>query len=326
MSSNGDVPPSGLLPERRRPPESTAPRRQTLHGSGRERAAAPRHATMRAWRDLELIDCGDGRRLERFGDVLVDRPAPERGDATAARRPPSGSERALRWTVGAWARDGDRPGWTVRRRPASCWSAGRRPAVRSGCSRSTPRRGTGSTARSRAAGVALEPAAGDPVAVRVHRRRDARLRPGRRARHARGRIEAGGRLGAPERGAVGPRRPARSAGSSTTCARSCAASGGAAGTTTASSSTRRPTGTVPAPWKIETDLAPLLDDLAALARAAPGARPAERPHARASTASAWPPCAASTSASRQSPGETCASSHAAATSCGSAILGADARA
>jgi len=27
--------------------------------------------------DYELIDCGDGRRLERFGDVVVDRPAPQ---------------------------------------------------------------------------------------------------------------------------------------------------------------------------------------------------------------------------------------------------------
>ena len=35
--------------------------------------------------DLELIDCGDGRRLERFGAVTVDRPAP---GATQPRRLP----------------------------------------------------------------------------------------------------------------------------------------------------------------------------------------------------------------------------------------------
>ena len=28
----------------------------------------------------ELLDAGDGRRLERFGDVVVDRPAPEAVD------------------------------------------------------------------------------------------------------------------------------------------------------------------------------------------------------------------------------------------------------
>jgi 23S rRNA (cytosine1962-C5)-methyltransferase len=62
--------------------------------------------------DLELIDCGDGRRLERFGDVIVDRTAPSavmprRLTAAEWRRAP------LRWTAGAWARNGDRPGWTV---------------------------------------------------------------------------------------------------------------------------------------------------------------------------------------------------------------------
>ena len=27
------------------------------------------------YKNYELIDCGDGRRLERFGDVTIDRPA-----------------------------------------------------------------------------------------------------------------------------------------------------------------------------------------------------------------------------------------------------------
>jgi len=63
--------------------------------------------------DLELLDCGDGRRLERFGDVLVDRPAP--GAATPARLAPADWRRAaLRWVDGRWARGADRAPWTVR--------------------------------------------------------------------------------------------------------------------------------------------------------------------------------------------------------------------
>ena len=63
--------------------------------------------------DLELLDCGDGRRLERFGSVVVDRPAP------AAVMPPILPEtewhRApLAWGRGGWVRGGDREPWTVR--------------------------------------------------------------------------------------------------------------------------------------------------------------------------------------------------------------------
>jgi 23S rRNA (cytosine1962-C5)-methyltransferase len=63
--------------------------------------------------DLELIDCGDGRRLERFGAVVVDRPAPA---ATMARR---GGEDAwsrpeLRWARGAWVRGAAADPWPVR--------------------------------------------------------------------------------------------------------------------------------------------------------------------------------------------------------------------
>lgn len=59
----------------------------------------------------ELLDAGDGRRLERFGDRLVDRPAP---GATARRRAPDLWPAAdLRFDVG--------PGWTSRADVATPW-------------------------------------------------------------------------------------------------------------------------------------------------------------------------------------------------------------
>ncbi len=63
--------------------------------------------------DLELIDCGDGRRLERFGDVLVDRPAPA---AVMPRRLVAAEWKraALRWTSEGWARGATKTPWTVR--------------------------------------------------------------------------------------------------------------------------------------------------------------------------------------------------------------------
>lgn len=62
--------------------------------------------------DLELIDCGDGRRLERFGEALVDRPAPT---AAAPRRLPDAewARADLRWARGGWARGADREPWPV---------------------------------------------------------------------------------------------------------------------------------------------------------------------------------------------------------------------
>jgi 23S rRNA (cytosine1962-C5)-methyltransferase len=63
--------------------------------------------------DLELLDCGDGRRLERFGDVLVDRPAPAATDGP--RLPPSEWGRpTLRWSKGAWVRGAAHDPWPVR--------------------------------------------------------------------------------------------------------------------------------------------------------------------------------------------------------------------
>lgn len=63
--------------------------------------------------DLELLDCGDGRRLERFGAVVVDRPTPA---ALMPRRlAPSDWERpALRWAKGAWIRGAAADPWPVR--------------------------------------------------------------------------------------------------------------------------------------------------------------------------------------------------------------------
>jgi 23S rRNA (cytosine1962-C5)-methyltransferase len=68
--------------------------------------------------DLELLDCGGGRRLERFGPVLVDRPAPAAD--WIPRLPRADWSRAtLRWEKGGWVRTGRDRGtpiepWTVR--------------------------------------------------------------------------------------------------------------------------------------------------------------------------------------------------------------------
>lgn len=62
--------------------------------------------------DYELIDCGGGRRLERFGAAVVDRPAPT---ATATRRLPDADWAApsLRWAKGAWVRGAAADPWPV---------------------------------------------------------------------------------------------------------------------------------------------------------------------------------------------------------------------
>jgi 23S rRNA (cytosine1962-C5)-methyltransferase len=62
---------------------------------------------------LELIDCGNGRRLERFGAVLVDRPAPA---AEMPQRLPRAEwdKPALRWAKSAWVRGAAADPWTVR--------------------------------------------------------------------------------------------------------------------------------------------------------------------------------------------------------------------
>ena len=63
--------------------------------------------------DLELLDCGDGRRLERFGEVIVDRPAPT---ATLDRHlaPAHWAKPTLRWAKSAWVRGAAQDPWPVR--------------------------------------------------------------------------------------------------------------------------------------------------------------------------------------------------------------------
>lgn len=56
------------------------------------------------WPDYELIDFGAGRRLERFSEVLVDRPCPAAGDAKKA-DPPAWKSATARYE-GARATDG----------------------------------------------------------------------------------------------------------------------------------------------------------------------------------------------------------------------------
>ena len=214
----------------------------TLHGRrnpGRasRRAPAPRRGRRACHHggvgDLELIDCGDGRRLERFGDVVVDRLAP---GAIMPRRLSAADWRraALRWTDGRWVRRAaERPPWTIGTagltlecRPAAGGQIGVFPEHAS-----TWGWLDGAV---RALAAVARPAARDPVPVRLHGRSEPRLRAGRCPRRPRGRLEAGRRLGAPERGGSRGSRIARSAGWSTTCGRSCAASDAGAGPTTAS--------------------------------------------------------------------------------------------
>jgi len=62
---------------------------------------------------LELLDCGDGRRLERFGSVVVDRPAP--GAVMPRRLPEAEWKRpSLLWAKGAWIRGAASDPWPVR--------------------------------------------------------------------------------------------------------------------------------------------------------------------------------------------------------------------
>lgn len=62
--------------------------------------------------DVVLLDCGDGRRLERFGPVLLDRPAPAVADIPR-RDPPAWGAADARYDRGT--------GWTGPRPPAEPW-------------------------------------------------------------------------------------------------------------------------------------------------------------------------------------------------------------
>jgi len=68
---------------------------------------------MIAMADLELLDCGDGRRLERFGSAVVDRPAPA-ADWLRRLPPKEWARPDLRWSNGGWVRGAAHDPWTVR--------------------------------------------------------------------------------------------------------------------------------------------------------------------------------------------------------------------
>lgn len=61
--------------------------------------------------DLELLDCGDGRRLERFGSVVVDRRAP--GAVEPAVDPSLWRAPDLQFDRGAWLRGAAHDPWTI---------------------------------------------------------------------------------------------------------------------------------------------------------------------------------------------------------------------
>ena len=323
MSSNGDsLRAARVAAERRRPPARTdAAASTTLHGSGTW-ARRARHGPMPPWPvgDLELIDCGDGRRLERFGDVRR-RPArhrravmPRRLAAAEWRRAAAALDRRARW-----ARGGDQTRLDRRRRPASqleCrpaaggqvglfpehaatwgWLDGRRarpPAPRSSGRRSSSRCSATPAARR---SPAPAPAPGSPTWTRRSRRS-----PGRAGtRRLSGPRRPAGPLARRRRARVRPpRAPPRAA------------------ATTASSSTRRRTGTAPAPWKIETDLAAAARRPRGAARAR--ARPSSLLSAHTPGLRRRAPRRAVSRAPRASPstGRDAADRRAAATSCASA--------
>ena len=223
--------------------------------------------------DVELLDAGEGRRLERFGPVVVDRPAPV---ALAWRRDQAAwRDVDLRFDpedglVGRGPGDDAAPApmpWPVEIAGLTMELRPRRRAA-SGCTRSTSRTspwleeqvGERLRGRRRAAGERAEP-------VRAHRARDPRGGPRGSGGRARRRCPDGDRLGAPERRAVRPRRPARFAGSSTTRRRSSLARRAAG---------RRYDGIVLDPpsfghagrrrWRLEDELPDLLTACAAVAR------------------------------------------------------------
>ncbi len=84
-----------------------------FRGIAGSRAQTRRPCDHSAMPDLELLDCGDGRRLERFGSVVVERPAPgavmPRLLTDAEWKRPS-----LQWARGAWVRGAAADPWQVR--------------------------------------------------------------------------------------------------------------------------------------------------------------------------------------------------------------------
>jgi 23S rRNA (cytosine1962-C5)-methyltransferase len=71
--------------------------------------------TLRVATDYELLDCGDGRRLERFGPYVLDRPAP------AATDEPRLDRRAWVAADGRFTRSSGGGRWTWRPEPPEPW-------------------------------------------------------------------------------------------------------------------------------------------------------------------------------------------------------------
>jgi 23S rRNA (cytosine1962-C5)-methyltransferase len=63
--------------------------------------------------DLELLDCGDGRRLERFGTVVVDRPAPA-AVMPAILPEPEWHRAPLAYGRAGWIRGAEQAPWAIR--------------------------------------------------------------------------------------------------------------------------------------------------------------------------------------------------------------------
>ena len=229
--------------------------------------------------DLELLDCGGGRRLERFGDVLVDRPAPAARPIPRGCPPADWAKPDLRWAKGAWVRGRrPRPVAGPRGRPhARVPGGGRRPGGRvPGARRDLVLARPG---RSRVGGERL----GRPPEVlslfAYTGGASLACAAGRGAGRPRGRVEAGGRVGAAQRGAVRPGRRADPLARRRRARVRPARAPARPHVRRRRRSTRRPTATAPARGRSTSDLAALLEDLAAIAGPRAVVRRSQRPHA-----------------------------------------------
>ncbi len=114
-----------------KPPEqygaAVSPSLQPGRASGGVRAAPVGHhadvdadAVPAEWDggDVRLVDCGDGRRLDRLGPYLVDRPAP------AVPLPPLGAAAAWAAADARYERTAAGSGWAASRIPGGRWTVG----------------------------------------------------------------------------------------------------------------------------------------------------------------------------------------------------------
>ena len=204
-------------------------------------SAAPLVLTTKGLEDYALVDSGHGRKLERFGALLLDRP--EEQAIWTPRLPRAEWEKADAIFTG----DVDEEGagrWKRRAGVGEAWTC-KHGAIRYEC-RFTSFRHVGAFPEQEAhfsfMRERLSKAGGDAVApepLRLYRACLARRGGGGRGGDACRRLEEGDRLGAREPGAFRALATGRSAGSSTTRRSSPRARSGAGGAMTASCSTRR---------------------------------------------------------------------------------------